>query len=132
MWKIDYTRYWCLTLRKPRVLQPRGSTMYWLKIQWWSRMNYNRISTWHYSRKRRRWFYQWTDRYDQWNNTSYISVEKDKAGRGRGGRGPTPLILTIIFSISQRLNKMGNQRHEMPVISESSSKLNFCSGKRYS
>ena len=104
-----YTRYQCLQSKKSRILQPMGSTIYWLQIWWWSRKSHNRINTQYYSRRRRRRFYQWADQYDQWDNTSYTPVEEDETG------APTLLMLTIVFSTSQRPNGMGNQRQELSV-----------------
>ena len=72
-------------------------------------------------------FYQGADNYDQWDNTSYTPVEEDEMGV------PTHLMLTTVFSTSEKPNKIGKSKTRIvSEVSESNNKSDFYIGKRQS
>ena len=72
-------------------------------------------------------FYQWTDNYDQWDNTSYTPVDKDKTGGFH-----TLNIDNCVFNITKTKHNGKSKTSIVSEVSESNNKSGFYIGKRQS
>ena len=72
-------------------------------------------------------FYQWSDQYDQWDNTTYKPVEEDNV---RGSN--TFNVDSCIFNITKIKRDGKSKARTVSVLSESSNKSDFYIDKRQS
>ena len=65
-------------------------------------------------------FYQWADRYDQWDNTSYTPVKEDEAGGSH-----TFNDANRIFNVTKTKRNGKSKTRTLSEVSESSNKSDF-------